>query len=123
MKLGATYYFYAIGSGKTYRAVNSFMAQTAALSNSLAHRLHQFLAERAEMLYGWLMDKDIQRRLIRDTISQLKLLADGPSDDLRSLRSEFCALTDSLRTLVTAPALPSLSGPQTHFDENGHMWL
>lgn len=75
------------------------------------------------MLYGLLMDKDIQRRLIRDTISQLKLLADGPSDDLGSRHSEFCALTDSLRTIVQSSSLPSLSGPKIHFDENGHMWV
>lgn len=70
-----------------------------------------------------LMDKEIQYRLIRETIDRLKVISDSPPEAMRTRYSEFSALSDSLATITRSPALPSLCGPQVHFDEQGHMWL
>jgi hypothetical protein len=69
------------------------------------------------------MRSEIQYQLIRQTLDQLKAMADQPSDDFQRTYGEFCALTSSLTTLTKAPSLPSLNGPVGHFDEHGHYWL
>ena len=63
-------------------------------------------------------DETPQQQAVRQLLGELKAIVDLPPDQFSASQSEFCTLSDSIRTLVRTPALPGFLGPQIEWMGN-----